>query len=65
MNTSLIIWLSVALTMFLIFIVRFCKAATKGFHGNHHMIEIGRESDEIWIPGDRPMSEPDNDDSDD
>ncbi len=52
MSTQLIIWCSVAAIVLAAIVARVAAAARR-HHRHMHIIEIGREWEEIYIPGDK------------
>ena len=49
----LFVWLTVAATIALIAVVHLYHTTRFGLRHDHKLIEIGRDSDEFFIPGDR------------
>lgn len=56
METTLIVWILVASVMTLVVLFKPIKLLVLYLRHNH-LIEVGRESEEIWIPGDKLPSE--------
>lgn len=64
METTLIIWLSVASVMALVILFRPIKSIV-AYLMHNHLIELGKEQEEIWLPGDRLPSQSEIDDEED
>lgn len=57
MITPSVVWICVAIAMFVIVVVRLVCVAYKCSHGLHGAFEWGREREEFWVPGDRLLSD--------
>ena len=57
MNTPLIIWLAVVTALVLIAMVHLYHTMRFGLRHNYKLIEIGRDSDEFFIPGDEAFDD--------
>lgn len=64
MTTTLLVWLLVALAMTIVVLFRPVKSVL-GYLRRSHLIEVGKESEEIWLPGDKlPFRSGEYDDED-
>ena len=50
-------WYVIALSMSVLVVIRLAHALMSAHRHRSHIIEMGRESDEFWIPGDRLPSD--------
>ncbi len=55
MITPYLIWTGVAVAMLVIILVRLVRAVQRYTHDRRPVIELSREREEFWIPGDRPL----------
>lgn len=52
MNTPLITWGCIVALFFIILVVRFCQTMKHNHKTRRHVITIGSEREELFIPGD-------------
>lgn len=53
MDTSIIVWITITSAALLVILVRLMRSFSSEIRRRHiRMLEIGRESEEIYIPGD-------------
>lgn len=57
MNVPLIIWSIVAGLFAVAMLVRLTRACVVCIRRNHPLVDLGRERDEFFIPGDKPESD--------
>lgn len=65
MTQTLLIWFSVATIIIAIVITRIILSTIRYSHSHHHVFELGKERESIWLPGDPLMSEIEQDDMED
>lgn len=53
LNIPLFTWCVIAFAMVALIIIRVCYKNYSQIHHQRHLIEFGKESEEIFIPGDR------------
>lgn len=63
MATTLAIWLCVAILMGALLLSRLVKSVIE-LSRHHLLFKLGKESEEIWLPGDPLPSQADDDDED-
>lgn len=59
MNNPLLTWSCIIGLMLLIVIIKVMRHLTTKRHG-HHLIELGSEYEEFYVPGDLPITDDDN-----
>lgn len=66
MNTSTIVWIGIASLFAMLIIVRFVFSAIHRMHLSkpRHIISLGSEREEFFLPGDPIREEDDSDDED-
>ncbi len=65
LNVPLVTWCVIAVAMLTLIIVRLCQNNHKHGARRRHLIEIGSEREEFFVPGDRPVNKDDRYDDDD
>lgn len=64
LNIPLLTWCVIAFAMAALIIIRVCHKNYAGTRQHRHLFEIGKESEEIFIPGDRLAGQEVYDDED-
>lgn len=53
LNVPLVTWFVIAFAMLALIIVRLCQKNYNSAHRHRHLIEVGSEREEFFVPGDR------------